>query len=94
MEVKIPIFQTPNPNDFEEEKNLLDFSLKFNEKSYNCSIKEIKENKIKIIMILSNYPFQIYQNEFNLYDFQNLNRNFRIYDNIKECTNDLISYIK
>ena len=94
MEVKIPIFQTPNPNDFEEEKNLLDFSLKFNEKSYNCSIKEIKENKIKIIMILSNYPFQIYENEFNLYNFHNLNRNFRIYDNIKECTNDLISYIK
>ena len=77
-----------------EEKNLIDFSLKINEQLYNCSFKEIDGSKIKIIAILSNYPFHIFVNEFNLYDFQNMNRNFRIYDNINELANDLIGYIK
>ena len=93
MDAPIPVVETKKPKIIEE-KNLLNFSLFFNEKSYKCSVKEIEESNIKIVATLSDFPFQIYQNEFNLSDFQNLNRNFRIYDNIKELENDLISYIK
>ena len=89
----VPAIETKKPNNIEE-KNLLDFSLFFNEKSYKCSLKEIEESNIKIIIALSNCPFKIYEGEFSLYDFQNLNRNFRIYDNIKELESDLIGYIK
>ena len=84
---------TKKPNNIEE-KNLLDFSLFFNEKSYKCSLKEVEESNIKIIITLSNCPFQIYEGEFSFYDFKNMNRNFKIYDNIKELENELISYIK
>ena len=88
-----PVMETKKPKNIEV-KNLLDFSLLFNEKSYKCSLKETEESYIKIIATLSKFPFNIYENEFNLYDFQSLNKNFRIYDDIKELENDLISYIK
>lgn len=35
-----------------------------------------------------------YEGVFNLADFQNMNKNFRIYDIIDELANDLIYYIK
>ena len=92
-EAPIPVIETKKP-DIIEEKNLFDFSLLFNEKSYKCSLKEIEESNIKIIVSPSNCSFKIYEGEFTLYDFQNLNRNFRIYDNIKELENDLIGYIE
>ena len=87
------MMETKKPDNIEE-KNLLDFSLLFNEKSYKCSLKEIEESNIKIIISPANCSFKIYEGEFTLYDFQNLNRNFRIYDNIKELENDLIGYIE
>lgn len=92
-EAPIPVIETKKPDNIEE-KNLFDFSLLFNEKSYKCSLKEIEESNIKIIVSPSNCSFKIYEGEFTLYDFQNLNRNFRIYDNIKELENDLIGYIE
>ena len=94
-EAPTPLLEIKKPNNVKE-KNLFDFSLLFNEKSYKCSLKEIEESNIKIIIIiaLSNCPFKTYKGEFTLHDFQNLNRNFRIYYNIKELENDLINYIK
>ena len=91
----IPALLTPKSNDIiGKEKNLIEFSLAFNEKAYNCSLKEINGNKVKLILVQSNLPFHIYEREFDLYDFQNLNKNFRIYDNFEELKIDLISYIK
>ena len=73
-----------------DEKNLFDFSLKFNEKDYNCSLKEIGDRYLKLIV---KFDSQKYEGVFNLADFQNMNKNFRIYDVIDELANDLINYI-
>ena len=73
------------------ETNLLEFSLKFNEKDYNCSLKEIGDRYLKLIV---KFDSQKYEGVFNLADFQNMNKNFRIYDIIDELANDLIYYIK
>ena len=95
MDAPIPFYETTKkPTNFEEEKNLLDFTLQLNKKAYNGSLKHIQGDKIKITITSSNYIFQMYEKEFNLYDFQNINRNFKVYDNINEIENDLIDYIK
>ena len=73
-----------------DEKNLFDFSLKFNEKDYNCSLKEIGDRYLNIIVT---FDSQKYENIYNLADFQKMNKNFRIYDVIDEFEKDLINYI-
>ena len=73
-----------------DEKNLFDFSLKFNKKDYNCSLKEIGDRYLNIIVT---FDSQKYENIYNLADFQKMNKNFRIYDVIDEFEKDLINYI-
>ena len=73
-----------------DEKNLFDFSLKFNEIDYNCSLKEIGDRYLNIIVT---FDSQKYENIYNLADFQKMNKNFRIYDVIDEFEKDLINYI-
>ena len=91
MEAAYPAIHTSKPDD--KEINLIDFTSELNGKLYNCSLKDINKNKIKLVVILSNCPFRIYEGEFNLKEMQNLNKNFRIYDNINELEDDFISYI-
>ena len=77
-----------------DENDKFNFSLKFNEQSYNCSLNIIKQSIIKFILISAKNSLLIYENEFDLSSFQMLNRNFKIYEDINEIKNDLIGYIK
>ena len=76
------------------EKDILDFSLKFNEESYSCTLKMIDNAIIKFILTSTKNSLLIYENEFDLSTFQMLNRNFKIYEDISEIESDLVSYIK
>ena len=76
------------------EKDILDFSLKFNEESYSCTLKMIDNAIIKFILTSTKNSLLIYENEFDLSSFQMLNRNFKIYEDINEIKNDLIGYIE
>ena len=76
------------------EKHILDFSLKFNEESYSCTLKMIDNAIIKFILTSNKNSLLIYENEFDLSTFQMLNRNFKIYEDIIEIESDLVSYIK
>ena len=92
-EAPVPFAETPKPEKVAKEKILIEFTLEIDEKIYKCSIIKFEENEIKIFMILSNNPFIMYESYFNFYQLQNLNRNFRVYDNISQLANDLIGYI-
>ena len=83
--------ETPRPKS--EIKGISDISLSFNEKSYNFSLKRI-EDKFKFILILSSVYPKIYENEYDLSDFQKLNKNFVTYKKIEQIESDLISYIE
>ena len=83
--------ETPRPKS--EIKGISDISLSFNEKSYNFSLKRI-EDKFKFILTLSSVYPKIYENEYDLSDFQKLNKNFVTYKKIEQIESDLISYIE
>ena len=73
------------------EKNLLDFSLYYNKEKYNCSLIEIENKYLKFKATFEN---EKYEAEFSFNDFLDMNKNFKIYDDLKELENDLVSYIK
>ena len=73
------------------EKNLLDFSLYYNKEKYNCSLTEIENKYLKFKATFEN---EKYEAEFSFNDFLDMNKNFRIYDDLKELENDLVNYIK
>ena len=73
------------------EKNLLDFSLYYNKEKYNCSLIEIENKYLKFKATFEN---EKYEAKFSFNDFLDMNKNFRIYDDLKELENDLVSYIK
>ena len=73
------------------EKIVSDFSIKFNAIDCNCTLIEIENKYLKIKASFDN---EKYEAEYSLNDFLNMNRNFRIYDELSELVNDLVSYIK
>lgn len=94
MEAPVPV-TTPNSYFSNENDGLENFYLKFKEKTYNCSLKLINDTKINFILTaLSKNTSEIYENEYDLFDLQEINRNFKIYENIRELLLDLISYIR
>ena len=93
MDAPTPIFLKPIET-IEKEKNITDFSLKYNKIDYQCSLYNVNDSSLKFILRPSDNFLITYQKEFDFSQFQELNRNFRIYENLKEIQNDLISYIK
>ena len=93
MEAPIPV-ATPKPSLSDEIKEE-NFYLKFKGKTYNCSLKLINDTKINFVLTtLSKNSSEIYENEYDLFDLQEINRNFKIYENIRELLIDLVSYIR
>ena len=71
--------------------NLLKFELKNNDITYKCDLNKVGDSIIEFIIFDKNNKFQ---NQFNLQDFINKNRYFRIFESLKELTDDLINIIK
>ena len=74
------------------EEDFLDCNLTYGSKNYRCyftSISGFKEEKIKI-RIFSEDFLDKYEKELNFIDFKNLNKYFKLFDNLKELQNNLI----
>lgn len=66
--------------------------LNFNNNVYHISLFRINNNIIRFNLKCESKLIQ-YEKEFSQYDLMELNKNFRIYDNIDEIEADLISYL-
>lgn len=86
-------FETNKGEENENDKDIINASLPFNDETYALSLKILNNSSIKFILTSPKYNLLIFDNEFSLTNFQMLNRNFKIYENISEIGNDLISYI-
>lgn len=93
MDAPIPMFLKPIEA-IEKENNIADFSLNYNKIDYQCSLYNVNDSRLKFILKPLDNSLITYQNELDFSQFQEINRNFRIYENLKELENDLISYIK
>ena len=86
-----------NPIIFEEPKNeeeKLTFCIEKDNEIFNCKLKEINNNSIKLILHPSNNKeLNEYEKELSLINLKNINKNFYIYEKIEEFEEDLINYI-
>ena len=71
------------------EEDFLDFSLTFNSINYRCYFTNVNGKKIKI-RIFSEEFSEKYEKELNLIDLKNLNKYFKLFDNLKEVQNNLV----
>ena len=93
MDAPHPIMETPLPKN--TEKNIINIDLSYNNKTYCLSINIINEEIIKFISKNKNFnEYEKYEKEFNLEDFKNMNKYFKMFDNINELEKDLIPLIK
>ena len=82
---------TKNPEENYETKKA-ELILNFNNNVYHISLFRINNNIIRLNLKSESELIQ-YEKEFSQYDLMELNKNFRIYDNIDEIEADLISYL-
>ena len=68
-------------------------NLNFGNNIFQLSIATIDKNIIRFDLKCINNKSNQYIKEFNLNDFKELNKNFRIYDTLEEIEKDLIKYI-
>ena len=93
MDAPYPIMETPLPKN--TEKNIINIDLSYNNKKYCLIINTINEETIKFISKNKNInENEKYEKEFNLEDFKNMNKYFKMFDNINELEKDLIPLIK
>ena len=86
--------EASKPKSFEiTEEDFLSTVLNFNSKSYLCYFTNVNKEKIKI-RIFSNDFSNKYEIDLNLKGFQNLNKYFKLFNDIKEIQNDLIKLNK
>ena len=76
------------------EKKLYESALKIRDSPYEILLYKIGNDKLRINIRRSNNIYYVFGGEYTLQDLKNLNRNFRIYDNINELAGELNSYIK
>ena len=76
------------------EKKLYGSALKIRDSPYEILLYKIGKDKLRINIRRSNNIYYVFGGEYTLQDLKNLNRNFRIYDNINELAGELNSYIK
>ena len=88
-------FYVDTPIHKNEEKNLFNMPLFLNEKKFTFSINQINQNKAKFNLLYKENNNNIeYQNIIYLQNFGNMNKYFRMFDNINDLLNDLISVFK
>ena len=68
-------------------------NLNFGNDIFQLSISKIDKNIIRFDLTCIANKSNQYIKEFNLNDFKELNKNFRIYDSLEEIEIDLINYI-
>ena len=68
-------------------------NLNFGNDIFQLSISKIDKNIIRFDLTCIANKSNQYVKEFNLNDFKELNKNFRIYDSLEEIEIDLINYI-
>jgi len=85
------MFETPE----NEEKSIINKELVFKEMKFNFSINRINEDQIKFILLNKEIKdYKKYYNIFSLDNFKNMNKYFKMFDELSELENDLISIIK
>ena len=89
--------ETPQPLSIEikkdkEEINLINFNLE-NQK-YNCDLYMINENLISFKIKDNTNKSNKYEKKYNLSDFKNMNKYFKMFDTLKELNEELIGMIK
>ena len=88
------IFYADTPIHKNEEKILFNMPILFNDKKYSFNIYKINENKAKFNLSYKEYNDIEYQNIIIFQNFGNMNKYFRMFDNINDLLNDLISKFK
>lgn len=92
MEAPIPI----TPQSYEKEEpviNLVHFELKYKEIKYNCELNRIGNNKIEFVIFNEKNNCNKYKNQFSLQDFASINKYFKMFESLKELSDDLIAII-
>ena len=85
------MFETPK----NDEKNIFNTEILYNEISYTFSINKFNEDKLKFIILNKNSKdTKKYYNIFSLDDFKKMNKYFKMFDDLNELENDLINTIK
>ena len=85
------MFETPK----NDEKNIFNKEILYNEISYTFSINKFNEDKLKFIILnKKSKDTKKYYNIFSLDDFKKMNKYFKMFDDLNELENDLINTIK
>ena len=85
------MFETPK----NDEKNIFNTEILYNEISYTFSINKFNEDKLKFIILnKKSKDTKKYYNIFSLDDFKKMNKYFKMFDDLNELENDLINTIK
>ena len=85
------MFETPK----NDEKNIFNTEILYNEISYTFSINKFNEDKLKFIILnKKSKETKKYYNIFSLDDFKKMNKYFKMFDDLNELENDLINTIK
>ena len=86
-----PPILTAKPIESKEEKKA-EMTLNFQNDIFQLSLFRIDNNLIRFNLSFVNNQLNQYQKEFNFDNFIELNKIFKIYDNIEEIEADLINY--
>ncbi len=85
--------EAPKPSNIEDFLNK--FDLKYQDENINCMIFLVNKEYLKIrCQSNRNENFEIFENSFNLSDFKNVNKYFKMFDNCEEMGKDLIALSK
>ena len=85
--------EAPKPTNAEYFLNK--FDLKYKDENINCMIFLINNIYLKIrCQSNKNENFELYEKSFNLSDFRNMNKYFKMFDNCEEIGKDLIDLYK
>ena len=88
-----PPILTAKPIESKEEKKA-EMTLNFQNDTFQLSLFNIDNKIIRFDLSCVNEKLNQYQKEFNYDNFLELNKIFKIYDNIEEIEADLINYFK
>ena len=87
-------FYVDTPIHKNEEKLLFNMPILFNDKKFSFNIYKINENKAKFNLSYKENNDIEYQNIIIFQNFGNMNKYFRMFNNINDLLNDLISIFK
>ena len=79
--------------DKKEEKEILLITFNLEHERYHCDMHIINETIIKFLIVDNNNKTNKYEKDYTLDDFININKYFKMFDNIEELSNELIEII-